>query len=170
MRDSRLYYGLLTFAYLGAHMIFTIRVTSGQEKIIAGILVKKARAEKLDITSLVNVENVKGYLFVEAPDENTVVKLIQKVKHVKGFLKKPITIQEIEKLIQSTQQPSLQVEVGDIVEMTSGPFKGERAKVIKIEEAKDEITVELIEVAVPIPVTVKSRIVKLFQKAEQNSQ
>jgi len=57
------------------------------------------------------------------------------------------------------------MEVGDTVEMVSGPFKGERAKVVKIDEAKDEVTVELVEVAVPIPVTVKTKMLKLFQKA-----
>jgi transcription termination/antitermination protein NusG len=146
-------------------MITTIRVTSGQEKILAEILMKKSRAEKLDIYSIVYAENVKGYLFVEGADENTVVKLIQKVKHVKGVLKKPITIGEIENLIKSEKQPTMVIEPGDTVEMISGPFKGERAKVIKLDEAKDEITVELVEVAVPIPVTVKSKMLKLYQKA-----
>ena len=146
-------------------MIHTIRVTSGQEKIIAEILSKKAKAEKLDIYSIVHVENVKGYLFIETPDENTLVKLIQKVKHVKGFLKAPITLEEIKRLLTAETQPSMIIEIGDTVEMSSGPFKGERAKVLKIDESKDEITVELMEVAVPIPVTVKSKMVKLFQKA-----
>ncbi|MDD5171696.1 MAG: transcription elongation factor Spt5 [Candidatus ainarchaeum sp.] len=149
-------------------MIYTIRVTSGQEKILSEILMKKARAEKLSIYSIVHVENVKGYLFVESDDENTLVKLIQKVKHVKGFLKQPVTLAEIEKLVKAEKQPALIIESGDTVEMTSGPFKGERAKVLKIDEAKDEITVELIEVAVPIPVTVKSKTVRLFQKAGQD--
>lgn len=146
-------------------MITTIRVTSGQEKILAEILMKKSRAEKLDIYSIVYAENVKGYLFVEGADENTIVKLIQKVKHVKGVLRKPITIGEIENLIKSEKQPTTIIEPGDTVEMISGPFKGERAKVIKLDEAKDEITVELVEVAVPIPVTVKSKMLKLYQKA-----
>jgi transcriptional antiterminator NusG len=70
----------------------------------------------------------------------------------------------MEKLVKAEKQPTLIIEPGDTVEMSSGPFKGERAKVIKLDEAKDEITVELIEVAVPIPVTVKSKMVKLFQK------
>jgi transcriptional antiterminator NusG len=148
-------------------MIYTIRVTSGQEKILSEILMKKSRAEKLNVYSIVHVENVKGYLFVEASDENTLVKLIQKVKHVKGFLKRSILISDIENLIKATKQPALIIAVSDTIEMTSGPFKGERAKVIKIDEAKDEITVELIEVAVPIPVTVKSKMVKLFQKSGQ---
>jgi len=151
-------------------MIYTIRVTSGQEKIIAEILMKKARAEKLDVYSIVHVENVKGYLFVEAPDENTLVKLIQKVKHVKGFLKRAITVADIENLVKAAKQPALTIEVSDIVEMASGPFKGERAKVLKLDEAKDEVTVELVEVAVPIPVTVKSKMVKLFKKAGQEEE
>ncbi len=146
-------------------MIYTIRVTSGQEKILSEILMKKSRAEKLNVYSIIHIESVKGYLFVEASDENTLVKLIQKVKHVKGFLRKPITIPEIENLVKASKQPALAIEAGDTIEMSSGPFKGERAKVIKMDEAKDEITVELIEVAVPIPVTVKSKMVKLFQKA-----
>jgi transcriptional antiterminator NusG len=146
-------------------MIYTIRVTSGQEKIVAEILLKKAKSEKLSIYSIANIESIKGYLFLEAPEENSVVKLIQKVKHVKGFLKKAITVSEIENLLKAVKQPALTIENGDIIEMSSGPFKGEKAKVTKIDEAKDEITVELIEVAVPIPVTVKSKMVRLFQKA-----
>ncbi|MEK6979729.1 MAG: transcription elongation factor Spt5 [Candidatus Micrarchaeota archaeon] len=147
-------------------MIYTLRITTGQERIIAEMLTKKARAEKLNIYSIVHIETVKGYLFVEAPDENVAVKLIQRVKHVKGILKRPITLDEISSLIKATKQPLVTVEVGDMVEMTSGPFKGERAKVTKIDEAKDELTVELVEVAVPIPVTIKSKMIRLFQKAK----
>ena len=148
-------------------MIHAIRVTAGQEKILAEMLMKKSRAEKLDVYAIIHIENVKGYLFVETPDDNTLVKLIQKVKHVKGFLKKRVELSEIEELIKATKQPTLAIEVDDLIEMTSGPFKGEKAKVIKIDEAKDEITVELIEVAVPIPVTVKTKMVKLYRKAGQ---
>ncbi len=145
-------------------MIFTIRVTSGHEKILSEILMKKSRAEKLDVFSIIYMEAIKGYLFVEASEENTVVKLIQKVKHVKGFLKKPVTPDEIATLIKATKKPALVLENGDIVEMISGPFKGERARVTQIDEGKDEVTVELLEVAVPIPVTVKGKMIRLFQK------
>ena len=146
-------------------MIYIVRVTSGQEKITADILAKKARAERLPVYSVVNPENVKGYLFIEGLDENTVVKLIQRVKHVKGLLRKEVNISEVQKMFTAEKQQALTIANGDSVEMISGPFKGERARVTKVDEAKDEITVELMEVAVPIPVTVKSKMVKLFQKA-----
>jgi transcriptional antiterminator NusG len=49
---------------------------------------------------------------------------------------------------------------GDLIEITSGPFKGERAKVVRIDKEKEEVTVELVEVAVPIPVTIKMGTIK----------
>lgn len=145
-------------------MIFTIRVTTGQEKVVSGILAKKAKKEKLDIYSVVSIDNVKGYLFIESEDENNAVKLIQRVRHVKGLLKTPVSIEEIKKLIDVSEEQRISIEIGDVIEMISGPFKGEKAKVVKVDENKEEITGELIEVAVPIPITVKSKTVKLFQK------
>ena len=65
---------------------------------------------------------------------------------------------------------SLTVQKGDVVELISGPFKGERAKVMRIDENKDELTVELTEVAVPIPVTIKASTIRLHQKAEANEE
>ncbi len=148
-------------------MIYTVRVTSGQEKITSEILMKKSKSDKLNIYTILHVDSVKGYIFVEAPSESEVTKLIQKVRHVKGLLREPVKMEEIERLVTAEKQPSLMIARGDIVEMSSGPFKGEKAKVMKIDENKDEIVVELIEVAVPIPVTVKSRMVKLFKKADE---
>ena len=48
--------------------------------------------------------------------------------------------------------------------MTSGPFKDEKAKVVRIDEAKEDVVLELIEAAVPIPVTVKGDQIRLIQK------
>ena len=51
-----------------------------------------------------------------------------------------------------------------LVEHVNGPFKGERARVQRIDQAKEEITVELVDAMVPIPVTVKGDSVKLIEK------
>lgn len=148
-------------------MIYTVRVTTGQEKIVAQMLEKKAKVEKLNVYSIACIENIKGYIFIEVFDKNVLAKLLQKVKHVKGFLPEPVKIEEIEKLLTLSKQPTTTLEIGDIVEVTSGPFRGENAKVVKIDDTKDEITVELIEVAVPIPITVKSKMLKLQQKSSE---
>lgn len=147
-------------------MIFVLRVTAGQEKVVAQMLVAKVKSKKLNVYSIFYPENVRGYLFVEADDENTALKLATKTKHVKGVLKTPIATQEVEKMIKAPKPKAVMVEVGDIVEITSGPFKGEKAKVTKAEEDKDEYTVLPLEVAIAIPVKVKGKHIKVYRKKE----
>ena len=145
-------------------MIYIFRVTTGQEKIVAQMLEKKARAQKLAIYSILVPENVKGYLFVEAATENDAVHLAQKTRHVKGLLKQAIGLSEVEKMVTAEKPAALTIELGDIVEIKSGAFKGDKAKVIKIDENKDELTVEFMDMAVPIPTTIKKKIAKIFKK------
>ena len=59
------------------------------------------------------------------------------------------------------------LDIGDIVELISGPFKGEKAKVIRVDKGKEEVTIELIEATVPIPVTVKADYVRILEKKEE---
>jgi transcriptional antiterminator NusG len=56
---------------------------------------------------------------------------------------------------------------GDLVELINGPFKGEIARVQQIDQNKEEITVELIEAMVPIPVTVKGDSVRVIEKEKK---
>ena len=58
----------------------------------------------------------------------------------------------------------LNIQKGDIVEIISGPFKRENAKVTRIDEQKNEVIVELLEAAVPIPITVKLDAVKVIRR------
>ena len=67
-------------------------------------------------------------------------------------------------MITAEKPAALTIEIGDIVEIKSGAFKGDKAKVTKIDENKDELTVEFMDMAVPIPTTIKRKITKLFKK------
>ena len=49
-------------------------------------------------------------------------------------------------------------------EIISGPFKGEKARVRRIDESKEEVTVELIEAMIPIPITVRGDHVRVLEK------
>jgi len=145
-------------------MIFTLRVTTGQERIIANMLYRKIRDTKVDgISSIIYVDGIKGYLFVESENENIIPEVTYGMRYVRGYIKKPVSEDEIKKLISAVEEPTAKIKLGDIVELVSGPFKGEKAKVIKVDESKDSATVELVEVAVPIPVTVKLKILKKVQ-------
>ncbi|PSQ55832.1 transcription elongation factor Spt5 [Halobacteriales archaeon SW_12_67_38] len=55
----------------------------------------------------------------------------------------------------------------DIVELIAGPFKGEKAQVQRIDEGKDQVTVELYEATVPIPVTVRGDQIRVLDSEER---
>lgn len=150
-------------------MIYVYRVTAGQEKVVLDMLMKKIKKESLKVYSIAHFEDLKGYLIVEGEDEVSVRQAGLRIPHIKGVLDKPMALKDIEGMIEAAKPAVLSVGKGDLVELISGPFKGEKARIIKIDTNKDEVTVELSEVAVPIPVTVKANTIKVFQKAsEQN--
>ena len=59
------------------------------------------------------------------------------------------------------------IEEGNIVEVIAGPFKGEKARVQRIDESKEEVTVELFEAMVPIPITVRGDHVSVLERGEK---
>jgi transcriptional antiterminator NusG len=147
-------------------MYFIVRVTASQEKITADVLQNKISKNNNDIYSLVMPYGMRGYLIIEGASEIAVRDLILNEPHVKGMLPKPLEEAELDKML-AARQTAQEISVNDVVEFFTGPFKGYKAKVIKIDSSKDEITVELMEVAVPIPVTTKANMAKIIQKAAQ---
>ncbi len=146
-------------------MYLIVRVTSSQEKITADILENKITKTSLPIYSIVLPMGMRGYLIVEAESESACRELIMNEPHVKGMLPKPLGAEEMAAML-AVKQSSQQIDVNDIVEFLSGPFKGYKARVKKVDPSKEEITVELMDVAVPIPVTTKSNIARIVEKAE----
>jgi transcriptional antiterminator NusG len=144
-------------------MLFGVRTTIGQEKVVAELLSSKVKAEMLDIYSMAIIDNLKGYMLIEAPSETEVRKLVYKAPHVRGIVKGGMTMQEIEHFFEVKPMTS-GIERGQIVELTSGAFKGEKAKVIRVDETKEKITVEIIEAAVPIPITVDASSVRVINQ------
>ncbi|PSH01658.1 MAG: transcription elongation factor Spt5, partial [Nanohaloarchaea archaeon QH_8_44_6] len=54
----------------------------------------------------------------------------------------------------SEEQEDIKIELGDKVEVVGGGFKGEDAKVNRVDDTNREVTIELLDAAVPIPTTV----------------
>jgi len=142
-------------------MLFTIRTTVGQERIVADLLRSKHSKEKQEIYAIVAVDNVRGYIFAEAPNEAEVRKLVYNIPHVKGLVTGGVDLTEVGHFFE---EKSLTVDIhkGDLVELTAGPFKGEKAKVVRVDDAKDKITLELVEATVPIPITMDAASIRVI--------
>lgn len=146
-------------------MIYTVKTVVGRENIVLDSIAIKAKTEGLSIQALVHPEEIKGYIFVEG-NLDDIQKVLQMIPHIRGLIKSPVEIKQIQRFLQPTKQ-EVELDVGDTVEVIGGPFKGERGKVTRYDKTKRETTIELVEVAVPIPITVSVEFVKVLDKTRK---
>jgi len=146
-------------------MIYTIKTVVGRENIVIDSIASKVKTGQLNITALLHPEEIKGYVFVEG-DVKDVEKALQMVPHIRGLIKKPIEMNQIQRFLQP-KTVEIELAIGDVVEVIGGPFKGEKGKVTRYDKTKREMTMELIEVTVPIPITVSVEFIKLIEKASK---
>ena len=146
--------------------IFAVRTTIGQEKSAADMIVRRAKNLNLQIKSVLAPPGIKGYVFVEAEGETTVEQARSGLKHAKGVVGGEVSVSEMEHFL--VPKPVVSgMEVGDVVELIAGPFRGSKARIMRIDQSKEEVTVELFEAIVPIPVTVRGDHVKVIEKKEK---
>lgn len=151
-----------------ATKIFAIKTTTGQEKTVARLISAKVEMEKVPIKAVLVPETLKGYVFVEAEGPHFVEEAITGVRHVRSRIPGIVGFSEIERYI--VRKPIIEeLSEEDIVEVTGGPFKGMRAKITRIDKAKAEVTLELLEASFTLPITVNSDYVKIVEKDKGES-
>lgn len=143
-------------------MIYTVKTVVGRENIVLDSISAKAKTNNLVIQSLVHPEEIKGYVFIEG-DLKDVEKAVQMVPHVRGLIKTPVDLKDIQRFLEP-RITEIELENGDIIEVIGGPFKGEKGKVVRYDKTKRECTVELVEVTVPIPITISVEFVKILER------
>ncbi len=144
-------------------MFYAMRVLIGQEKSVAALLAQSVKHEDLGVSAILSPESMQGYIFVESDRTLDMRHPALKVPNLRGLVEGDVEFDELRSFLNP--EPIMNnISKGSIVELTSGPFKGERAKVVRIDEAKEDVVLELIEAAVPIPVTVKGDQIRLIQK------
>ena len=143
-------------------MIFAIRTIVGREEVVLESLYNRAVQNNIQIKALIHPQEIKGYVFVEGDLEN-VKELIKGVVNVRGLITAPVSVNELEKFLKP-KESKIEVSLGDIVEVISGPFKDTRGKVTRIDTIKREVTIEPLEVSVPIPITIPIEFVKIVEK------
>ncbi len=147
--------------------LYAIRTTTNKEKNVASKLADRAYKNHYNVFSIV-VPGLKGYIFVEGEKED-VEKMYKGVAHVRGLVQGETSISEIEHFL--APKPAVtKLEEGYIVEVSSGPFKGERAKIISIDSTKNEVTIELLEATVPIPITIPAESVRVIEKSGEETE
>lgn len=109
------------------------------------------------------LSKVKGYIFIEVFNKSVVEEVIRGIRYVKCVLLGEIFFSEIEYFFEEKLVVS-GFELGDIVEFIVGFFKGEKVKVVCVDESKDEIVVEFVSFVVLIFVIVRGEYVRFISK------
>ncbi|HVL86982.1 MAG TPA: transcription elongation factor Spt5 [Candidatus Thermoplasmatota archaeon] len=146
--------------------ILALKTTINQEKMVAQMVVTKASKGKADVYAVLAPAELRGYVLIEAKERDIVERLVKGIPHARGLVDGTTSLSQVEHFL--TPKPSVSgIAEGDIVELIAGPFKGEKARVQRIDEGKEEITVELFEAMVPIPVTVRGDNARVLEKKEK---
>ena len=161
-----------------ASYLYILKTSIGQEQNVAS----EIRARLSGTGSLKDIQdkifgvltppNMKGYIFVEATALHHVQKLIGRVgvgvtplKNCSKVLDGESPLEDILPYLEPKAATS-GIEEGCIVAIVGGAFRGQAARVIRVTESKEEVTVELFEAAVPVALTVRADQVRVTQRVE----
>jgi len=139
--------------------LFAVRTTGGQEKIVMRLLETKMKMGQIDVQSVLLLDDLKGYVVVEAQDPPSMFNAIQGIRHIRGQLRGELQYSEIDKyLIKKSTVTELSVD--NTVEIIGGPFKGMKATVKRVDQEKEEAVVILLDAPYQLPVTVDANHLK----------
>ena len=161
-----------------ASFLYILKTSIGQEQNVA----KEIQARLSGSGSLMDIQDeiygvlspnyMKGYIFVEASAFHHVEKLIGRagvsttpIKNCRKELDGESPLEDVLPYLEP-KAATTGIEEGCIVEIHGGAFRGQSARVIRVTESKEEVTVELFEAAVPVALTVRADQVRVTQRVE----
>ena len=169
----------------GNSHLFAVRTTGGQEKLVMKILESRMKMDQTDeeekqkaqeegkeielkdnrlkdIQSVLLVDDLKGYVVVEAEGVSAMFNAIQGIRHIRGQLRGELEYSEIENYLIKKSTVS-ELSVDNTVEIIAGPFKGMKATVTRIDHEKEEAIVILLDAPYQLPVTIDANFLKALK-------
>ena len=134
-----------------------------------------------DIMSILHPTGMRGYLFIESSALHHVEKLIGRsggrdpaarrglnqtpLRNAKTVLPGEAPLGDILPYLEPKAVTS-GIEVGCIVEIVTGAFKGEKARVLSVAESKEEVSMELYEQPIPMTLNMRGDHVRVVERVE----
>jgi len=146
--------------------LYSLRTTANREDQVFDFITGNIQKKCLQILSVIRPHGLRGYIFIEGDNLDDIEQAYKGVPYARGLLMKPVKYEEIEHMLEQAKT-QMHIQRNDIVEIISGPFKREKAKITRIDKVKGEVVVELLEAAVPIPITVKLDSVKVIRREKE---
>ena len=132
-----------------------------------------------EILSILHPPTMRGYVFVESSALHHVEKLIGRsggrdpsarrginqspLKNAKSVLPGEAPFEDIFPYLEPKAVTS-GIEVGCIVEIVTGAFKGEKARIPSVSESKEEVSMELYEQIIPMTLNMRGDHVRVIER------
>ena len=145
------------------HTLFALRTTANREDQVMDFITSNAQKHKYKVRSVIRPHGMRGYIFVEAASKLDAEQAAANIPYARGILPNPIKYKEIEHMLEQVKK-EVDIRKNDIAEIISGPFKREQCKITRVDKLKEEVVVELLGAAVPIPITVKIDALKVIRR------
>ncbi|WP_312908656.1 transcription elongation factor Spt5 [Natronosalvus caseinilyticus] len=143
--------------------IYAVKTTASQEQTVADMIINR---EEPEVHAALAPDSLTSYVMVESDGHAVLERILEDIPHARTVIPGESDISEVEHFL--SPKPDVEgIAEGDIVELIAGPFKGEKAQVQRIDEGKDQVTVELYEATVPIPVTVRGDQIRVLDSDER---
>ena len=155
--------GIIARVKLPESMFFAIRTTARQEPNVALMIEVHARTRNLPIHSIIVPPDLRGYIILETVGLHIVYEAIRGLKHVRGRAAGTLRWEDLEKMIKP--KPLIEVlQLGEEVEIVAGPFRGMKAKIVDIDRARNEVSLNVLEASYPLTITVPVDYVRPVKK------
>jgi len=154
---------------IGDSKLFVVRTTANREDQVFEFLESNINQKKIPIYSIFRAHGMRGYVFIEGRDILDAQRAVYGVPYARGLLSSTVSFEEVDNMLD-TGKSEINVKKNDIVEIISGPFKRENAKITRIDKQKEEVVVELLEAAVSIPITLKFDAVKVIRREDSDDE
>jgi len=146
--------------------IYPVKTTGGQERTVATFVSHRAKQKGKAIYSILALDTWKGYVLFESANAQAVDEAIQGFKHVRSKIPGMMQFSDIEKFLVEKSMVA-ELNEGDTVEIVAGPFKTMRAKITRVDQTKQELTVVLLDTPYQMPVTLGAGYVRVVSRAKQ---
>lgn len=134
-----------------------VRTVTGQEYNVAMIIKSRIDAMKnatqspnFRVPSVVVMPDMPSIVLIETEFPYLATALSQGIKHARGIIKGKVSLSDLTRSFEK----EVEVNVGDVVEVVSGPFKGFKAKVIDVNKKAGTARLEVVDASSLVPITI----------------
>lgn len=139
---------------------YAVQTTSGQERAVINGIIESNIA---GVYAALAPHSMNSYVIVEAEELRLVEEAIAGMMNAKKVLEGETGFYEVKGFLEPEKE-TVNLSTGELVEIQEGAYKGDLARVQRVNSNEETIRVELEDAAVPIPIEVPAEHARIIEE------